>query len=262
MYGLKPLKALSEATAIPFWSLSIYGAEGEEGGDGGDGQGGGDDDGGDDDGGDDEGGDDKTDFSAISDPKERRIAELSDEAAKARIAKREMKKEHTTQINDLNKRIKELEKAAKGGEGGPEITDEIRAEIEQPHIEKIGHLEKFAYRQAIENAILKESVAEGAARRVWFDTSDVIANLDMDAIDFDLESGSIDGIADELNRIASAKPHLVKEKGKVKKKEDDGQQTRRGASGRQPGGAGAQIHGMDKSRRDELGAKYPVLNRR
>ncbi|WPH57962.1 scaffolding protein [Gordonia phage LuckyLeo] len=263
MYGLKPLKALSEASTIPFWSLSIFGAEDEGGdGDGGAGQG----DGGDDDG-DDDGEDEGTDFSAITDPKERRIAELSDEAAKARIAKRDMKKQHTAEISDLNKRIKELEKAQKKGDGeGPQITDELRAEIEQPHIEQIGKLEKFAYRQAIENAILQESVADGAARRVWFDTSDVITNLDMDAIDFDLESGSIDGIADELNRIASAKPHLVKEKGKPKTKgkeeEGGGQTRRRGASGRQPGGAGVQIHGMDKSRRDELVNRYPIIGRR
>ncbi|XBA13344.1 hypothetical protein SEA_XENIA2_13 [Gordonia phage Xenia2] len=256
-------KALSEAARIPFWSLSIFGAE-DDGGDGGDNGGDGGNDGGDGGDNDDDGGDDdKTDFSGIDDPKDRRIAELSDEAAKKRITIRDMKKQHTADVADLNKRIKDLEKAAKGGDDTG-ITDEQRAEIEAPHLEKASNLEKFAFKQAIENAILKESVADGASRRVWHDTSDVIANLDMDAVDFDVESGTIDGIADELNRIASAKPHLVKEKGKTKRQQqdDDGKTTRRGASGRQPGGAGSQIHGMDKSRRDELGAKYPILNRR
>lgn len=261
MSGLKPNKKIMEsAAAIPFQSLHIFGAEdegGAAGGEQGNGEQGGEPqkkqgeasgEGGD-------GGEDKTDFSGITDEKDRRIAELSDESARKRITIRELKAE----IDGLKK---DVDKANRRGTKD-EISEEARTKIEGPLQEKIDKVTKGSLKVALENAILRESIKDGADRRIWFDPSDVFSNIDLDSIEFDPESGTIEGIAEELNRIATAKPHLVKEKGKAKKKADDDDEGRRkGASGRQPGGAGSQRHGMEKSRRQELGQKYPILNRR
>lgn len=268
MNGKTPLERILNRTGSGFiWTKPIFGAEEDGDGDGdGDGQGGngegGQGSGGNGDGdGDDEG----TDFSGIDDPKDRRIAELSDEAAKRRRKLRETKSQYDTQIADLNKQIKELQKAQKSGQENQGISDEEREEIEAPHLERMQKMEATMRRQAIESAILAESQAEGAKRRVWHSTQNVYSQIDLDAIDFDPESGTIEGVTEELDRIAREQSFLVKEKGKAKstKEKDENGGGRQGPSGRQPGGAGRTVaHGMDQQRETKLKEKYSFLGRR
>lgn len=209
--------------------------------------------------------DEKTDFSGIDDPRERRIAELSDESAKRRRALRDYKKETAGTIKSLEDKIKALEKA--NDPDANKISDDDRLAIEQPHLAKIEKMTSTMRDQAIRSAILAEGQEDGAKRRVWHSVQNVVSQINADAIDFDAESGIIEGVSDELNRIASEQPFLVKEKGKAKSSKDDdeedkGGSSKRGASGRQPGGAGTKaVHGMDPQREKELKNRFPILGR-
>lgn len=103
---------------------------------------------------------------------------------------------------------------------------------------------------------------------MWHSADTVLTQIDMDAIDYDPESGSIEGVSDELDRIAAEQPFLVKELGRQKKADPKdsgktgGNNGKQGASGRQPGGAGRQVQGLDAERKKKLGEKYKILNRR
>lgn len=190
------------------------------------------------------------------DERDRRIGELSTEAKNRRLQLRAKEKE----LAEAQAKLEALQK--KGDDG--EIDEAVRQKIEGPLLEKIEKMTTASRNTAIRNAILAEGQKDGADRRVWHSADNVLSQIDMDAIDYDPESGTIEGVSDELSRIADEQPFLVKEKGKPKRqtKDADSDKGKRGASGNQPGGAGRQVHGMDKKRKEELAKKFPVLNRR
>lgn len=262
MSGWKPQEELI-ADRLSAFLVPIFGSEGE-GGEGGSegGQAGGEGGAG---GGSEENGEHQTDFSSITDPSARRIAELSDESAKARI-KGNREKSERLKAEAANKTLQaEMEKLKKKGTKD-EISDEARALIEGPLNEQISKRDQAMRNVLVNNALLAESVNDKLLR-VWHDPATVISQIDFDEVTFDPESGTIEGIEDELNRIAKDKPFLVKSSKKAKqvqngqKLDAEGNPMKNGASGRQPGGAGSVIPGGDPVRRGKLAEKYK-LNRR
>lgn len=251
MRGLQPFWA-NKDEEVEWFARAIYGAEeGEAGGDDGDsGDVDLDDSNDDQDGSGDDGQEEK-------DPKDSKIAELSTEAKNRRLALRAKEKENL----ELQKRIEALENKDKNGE----VDEETRAKIEGPINEKYTKLLNSSRNTAIKNAILAEGQREGESQRVWHSADTVLSQMNMDEIDFDPESGSIEGVSEELDRIAEEQPFLIKSKGKPKrqdKKENDGNQGKRGASGNQPGGAGRQVQGLDAKRKKELSDRFPMMKQR
>jgi len=255
MSGLKPFWANTDE-AVEWLTQTIFGAEdGEEDGDSGaddadlddldDNQDG------------TEGDGDQGEPNEISEDKQK-IIDLSSEAKKRRLALREKEKEN----QQLKARLTALENKDKNGD----VDEETRAKIEGPINEKYTKLLNSSRNTAIKNAILAEGQKDGEAQRVWHSAETVISQMNMDDIDFDPESGSIEGVSEELDRIATEQPFLIKSTGKAKrqnkKEQQEGNQGKPGASGYQPGGAGRQVQGLDAKREKELKAKFPVLNRR
>lgn len=250
MFGSKPFGDELDENA---WNQLIFGAEGEDGG-AGDADG----DSGDGDYADgDESGADGGAEEEEKDPKDQRISELSTEAKNRRLALRASEAENKKLLAELD--------ALRNKNSDGNVDEATKSKIEGPLIERIERMAAASRATAIRNAILAEGQAEGAGRRVWHSADNVLSQIDFDAIDYDAESGTIEGVSDELNRIAGEQPFLIKEKGKPAKKpaDKDGDKTgKAGASGNQPGGAGRQVHGMDEKRKKDLGARFPVLNRR
>lgn len=234
--GLKSLnsKTLVTASTVPFFI--IYGAEGE--GDDGDksgkaGAGGKTDTKG-------KTGDEKDadeDEDEEIDPKDAQIRDLSAEARKRRLANKATERERDqlkAQIEARDRKDKtDLENAT---------SDNAKRD------EKSAKMESTLRANLLETAILRET------KYTWHDASDLHNALDMDQIDIDVEAGSVEGLADELKRVAKDKPYLLKS-GK-KDGDDDKEVKKNGPSGQNPGGAGSRAAAEKASDREYLINKY------
>lgn len=131
--------------------------------------------------------------------------------------------------------------------------------------EKVAKYEQVLRKNLLETAILKDD------KREWHDVASTIANLDMDGVEIDLESGTVEGLKEELTRVAKEKPFLVKSTKGTKKENQNGNEsgqgnqngagTKQGASGVNPGGAGQQTKQQIASR-DDMIKRFPALKLR
>lgn len=231
-------KILVTVGDLPFYT--IFGAEGNEdddkkkkansddtsGGDSGDD-------------GDDDDGDDGDSGSAEKDTA-RRLRDTSKEAAQRRRDNREQKKE----IDRLKLDLEEREKKDKSD------LENYKADSEKKQ-DRINKMEKVLQTNILETAILKDS------KFTWHDVTVLRAALDMGEIEVDVESGTVDGLSDELKRVAREKPFLLKG---AKKDDGDGDQKdkKNGSSGNNPGGAGDRSKEQQVAERERLVQKYKL----
>lgn len=191
----------------------------------------------------------KRKLEGVDDAKDRRIIKLSNENSRRRNEAKTLK----DQLAEAQQAKQELDDIKR-----KENTDleNYKGDLEKAN----GKLEKL--NATLRRTLLKEAIRD-IDTYIWHDVGDVVSALDLQAIQVDLEEGKIEGLAEELKRIANAKPHYVKSK-KSSRKQDDGSNNGNGAgstigaSGSNPGGAGSP-NNADAARRAALEEKYPVL---
>lgn len=103
----------------------------------------------------------------------------------------------------------------------------------------------------VEHAISGFKDKEGNPKWDWEDTSAVYKFLDVDDLEFDIESKTIDGLEDQLKAIAARYPFLLKGNGK-----NGG--TRNGKTGTKPGKSGTREEQKNQTR-DQLLTDFPAL---
>lgn len=236
--GLAP-----DGTLIHQFSGSDPEGESQEGQDDNEGEDGGDDDDPDD-------GEDELD--AIKDERDRKIAKLARENKKRRIEAREAKR----RADDLQAAADAA--AAEAGSGDKSEVERMKAELQKEKDER-AVLETNLKRNLVETAILRDQ------KYVWHDSESVYAALAHEDIDIDLQTRSIDGLEDELDRIAGEKPFLVKSIIKKSTKTTGGnsktgenKKAGNGSSGNNPG-SGNPGGGAARLTREELAKKYKAL---
>lgn len=148
---------------------------------------------------------------------------------------------------DLRKRIDEFEQAEKkkADENASEL--EVAAKANQELKAENSRLVESIRQSTLRSAILEDS------RYTWQDVDVLVRELNTDAIDIDPETRSVDGLEDELKRIAEEKPFLVKKDNSQKR--DGG-----GKSGHNP--RKTQDQDQQATQREELVKKYKVLQGR
>lgn len=161
-----------------------------------------------------------------------------------------------------NDRLKSENAALKAERDKQERKDKSDLENAQRDLterdEKLSKRDQILKRNLVQTAILMDD------NYTWHDLDLVITALDSEIVTVDLDEGRVEGIAEELKRIAKDKAFLVKSSKKEKKQEDQngkpqGQQQQRGASGTNPGGAGQQQVNQALANRQELIKKSPAL---
>lgn len=239
--GLKSLKQKSKILGIidgvevtPFW-----GAEGEAGGEpaattgtGGDS--------------DDDDDDEEDDDSDQWDEKDKKIHSLSTEAKNRRKALRAAERERDA----LKRQLEERDGAKKDTE------KHLQTELEQV-TQRATKMEATLRKNLLETSILKDD------KLTWHDVDVVISALSLEDIDIDVESGTVEGLSEELKRVAKEKPFLVKAKAGSRKdgeSSNGGQRQQTGSTGINPGGAGRQ-QDQQVAQRDKLLGKYKALRR-
>lgn len=182
--------------------------------------------------------DDKSDLSKIADPKDRRIAELSDESAKRRLRNKQLKADFEKTQAEL-KALKDKDKSE---------SEKIKEELEELKKER----EKLATaneRGAIERAFLKNNKIK------WHNPDAALKLVDLSEVEYDPENGDVSGMADAVKKLAKEHPYLVDT---GKDSEDD-----EGGKGGTPTG-GTPGTGKPKGRNAErarLVKRFPVLDR-
>lgn len=195
---------------------------------------------------DDDDDDDEDDLSKIEDPKDRRIAELSSEAAKRR-------RERNTERKAREAAEAERDKLANAGKSAEET---LKAELEKEK-ERNSTLTGAVTKNLLRNEILEHD------KYKWHDVSLVIKELDHDELEVDIDEMKVDGLTDQLKKLAKEKPFLLKGKSKEDDSDDDqnngGGGT--GSTGHNPrnGGRGT---GDKVTQREALVKKYPYLAQR
>lgn len=226
---------------MPFWGAEGDGGEGEGGNSSGSNAGDRDDDDDDDDD-DGDGGD-----SSQWDEKDKKIHSLSSEARNRRKALRAAERER----DELKRQLEERDGAKKDTE------KHLQGELEKAN-SRAQKMEGVLRKNLLETHILKDN------KITWHDVDVVVAALDLGEIDIDVESGTVEGLSDELKRVAREKPFLVKSKSGSRQNGGDdggsGQQQRRGSTGNNPGGAGHQQN-QQVTQRESLLKKYKALQR-
>lgn len=159
--------------------------------------------------------------------------------------------------NDLDTRLKALEKGDKDGDGEPSA-DLVTAQKEVETLREVNSTLR------VENSFLLNNTF------TWHDPKDVLALvLKDDDVEVD-EDGEVQGIAAALKKIAKAKPWLVKKDEKPADDADDDEDDddeedddRPAARRRRPsGGAQNGKRGTKGADRAQLVQTYPALNRR
>lgn len=168
---------------------------------------------------------------------------------------------HDSDVASKSK-IEQLTQAVKDKDELQRQLDEI-ARKDQTELENAtGDLKKAQDRLATLEGTLRKALLENAIRNeeafTWHDVSDVISALDDSAIKVDLEQGTIEGLAGELKRVASKKPHYVKSKKGEKKVAEQQPQTPQQPSGANPYNVGS-THNAEASRKSKLRETYPIL---
>lgn len=163
-----------------------------------------------------------------------------------------------------NKRLqKELDdaKAALEEKDRKEKSDLENAQRDlQDREDKLSRRDQVLQKNLLETAILKND------NWTWNDLDLVIASLSMDEITVDLDTGKVEGIEDELKRVAKEREFLVKASKKTKKEQQGGEgkpPATNGPSGYNPGQGGAGTN-ADKVAADRaaLIRKHPGLRNR
>lgn len=251
------LKDIARTKLIAMGFAPLFGAEDGDGGEGGQGNEGGNENGNTGgDGGDDDGIDDaeykaalQRKLEGVADEKDRRIIALSNENSRRRNEAKTLK----TELAEARAAKEELDK----------IKRKENTDLQNAAQDLTKANEKLSkYETQLRKTMLKEAIRDEDAF-TWHDLGDVVSALDLDALEIDLEEGTIEGLGPELKRIAASKPHYVKSKKSDRKKDEgktDGNGTGGtiGSSGMNPGGTGSPNNAA-AARREELLKKYPAL---
>lgn len=187
--------------------------------------------------------DDPDDLDSIKDPQQRRIAELSREAAQYRRAKNAALREKKA----LEDRLTALENQGK---------DETQ--VKESENQKL-KTDLETYKSRLENAILRTAISSGPLK--WHDLDDIASKINREDLEIDLDSGHVDGLEAQLKAIAKKKPYLLKESDSAGGGDDQGGDTS-GSSGHNPRGNGARSRNRQESaeaQRAKIIKKYPSL---
>jgi hypothetical protein len=196
--------------------------------------------------------DDDDDLAGITDPRDRRIAELSREAARRRREKNANKKEVQRLQGELD--------ALKSGKG----TEQEQWETEKTSLEQ--RYEELLTNTS--NTVLRNAVKDPDNKYSWYDVPVVMGLVNRDAIEIDLEEGVVDGLEAELKRIAKEKPYLVKKStagsgnsnnGNDGKGSGSGGTGSTGSTGNNPSGRNSS-NDAKAAQRATLERNYPGLN--
>lgn len=190
----------------------------------------------------DEDDEDEDDFKDIEDPKDRRIAELSQEAGRRRREKNAERK----QREELERRLEELANKDKSAE------EQAAAKMKQLEDDN------SVLKARLEKAIVRAAIVNDDDYK-WHDADEVFSKLELMDLEIDPETGTVDGLKEQLKSIAKKKPYLLKE-GPSKKDDKEGAQI--GSTGHNPRGSGARSTGTrttNATRREELAKKYKSL---
>lgn len=144
---------------------------------------------------DDDDDDDHDDLESITDPKDRRIVELSREAAKKRREKNAEKR----RADELQRKLDE--KTNSGASAEEQLKAKLQAEKDRN--------DKLT--GTVSNNILKTAIVENEKFK-WHDTSVVMGLLDREAMEIDIDDMSVDGLEEQLKKLAKEKPFLLKKK--------------------------------------------------
>lgn len=198
----------------------------------------------------DEDDEDDDDLNGITDPNQRRIAELSREAARHRREKNAAKRERDRIQAELD--------GLKSGKG----TEKEQWEAEKAQL--LAQLDELKGNTS--NAVLRNAVNSPDSKYSWYDVPVVMGLINREAIEIDLEEGVVDGLEAELKRIAKEKPYLVKKgaaSGSSKNTEGEGEGSggsgANGSTGNQPSGR-LSSNDAKAAQRATLVKKYPALN--
>lgn len=186
---------------------------------------------------DDDDDDDEDELDKISDPKDRRIVELSRESARRRREKNAEKR----RADAAEKERDELKNA------GKDEQETLANKLKKSEEENEKHLTRIQ-NMAVRNAINENDKFKFQNVRL------VMRELDYDDLDIDLDTGDVDGLEGQLRKIAKEMPYLVK--GKSGSSEQGGKPA---PTGRNPGN-GSQAPAVTEEK--ELLKKYPFLANR
>lgn len=149
----------------------------------------------------------------------------------------------------------ELDELKNGKKGDLEATQDRMAKAEDRTVK----LEAVLAKNLLETAILKDP------KYTFHDVDVIVATMDREGIDIDLELGTVEGLREVLDTIATDKPFLVKStntKRKVPVKKDDesdGEEKNGSSGGNVGGGTGTDV--PKNLQRDALEKKYKILRR-
>lgn len=187
------------------------------------------------------------DFSHIEDPKDRNIARLSRENNRRRIMNKAAVNHIKKQEEEIAALRKELAKVPQAQQAFDSVVS-ARAEDEKS-------LKDFAILRGIENDTATNDKGE-ATKRAWYDVSMVRSLLNTDELAVDLSDFSVGGLKDQLDKIATEKPFLVKEAGGTS---GEAQQQRPPSGSAPQSSATGNASQQKAATEDELRAQFPAL---
>lgn len=167
------------------------------------------------------------------DPKDRRIIELTREKIKHRKERNAARREKEALQAELDK----------NNNSGKSEKEQFEALL-QAEKDKNDKLTKSVSRNIIRTAIVEND------KLTWHDLDVVMGLLDHDLLDIDAEEGVVDGLDDQLKKLAKDKPFLLKKKTGGQGSGEDGS----GSTGSNP--RGGRKTGQEITDRDRLIAKY------
>lgn len=191
---------------------------------------------------DDEADDDAASGSNITDPKDKRIHELSEESKQRRLKAKKLQKD----LDDAQARLKEVE-------------DKDKSELERlkgdhtTALEKLKKLEKQNKAGAIERAFLKNNKFK------WHSADAALKLVDLAEVEYDSETGEVTGMVDAVKQLAKDHPYLI-DKGED---DDSGSAGDGGKGGTPTGGSigGSNKKGKRNAERARLEKRFPALTR-
>ncbi|QNJ55322.1 hypothetical protein SEA_LITTLEFELLA_11 [Gordonia phage LittleFella] len=189
------------------------------------------------------------DFSHIEDQRDRNVARLSRENSRRRLMNKAMTKHMEKLVAENEALRKELGKV-------PQAEDAFNTIVSERE-DDMGKLKNMAILRAIESDSVTNEKGE-VAPRAWYDVSMVRSLLNTDELAVDLSDFSVGGLSEQLNKIATEKPFLVKSAGGDKR--EDSQQQQRPPSGSAPqSSATGNRSEQNASNEKEMLADFPAL---
>lgn len=200
--------------------------------------------------------DEEEELDKITDPKDREIAELKRENRRKKRELRTAEEAKTGLQTQIDEAARSKNTELKNAQ------DDLKAANE-----RIAKMEATLHGNLLRTAILENQ------KLVWHDIATVIPALDMDEIKINVETGEIDGLSEELKRVAKEKPFLVKSKQSEKTgggnsggggggNNNSGGSGFTGSSGYNPNNSGTDRQSQETlAERQRLEKKYKVLRR-